>query len=127
MGTVLDALLDNAIKFGPAGDEVVVRVEGGADSALIEVLDSGPGVEPEELARIGDRFWRSARHQNVEGTGLGLSIARHLIELNEGSMTFVRREPRGFCVTVRLPVEKATTSGFSCDSQSDGGLAEADQ
>ncbi|NUR29424.1 MAG: HAMP domain-containing histidine kinase [Catenulispora sp.] len=104
VGTVLDALLDNAIKFGPAGGEVTVRVGRDGDSALIEVLDAGPGVEPDELARIGDRFWRSARHQNVEGTGLGLSIARHLVELNEGEMSFARREPRGFCVAVRLGV-----------------------
>ncbi len=102
VGTVLDALLDNAIKFGPAGGEVTVGVARDADRALIEVLDAGPGVEPEELARIGDRFWRSARHQNVEGTGLGLSIARHLIGLNDGEMTFGRREPRGFAVSVRL-------------------------
>ena len=104
VGSALDAVLDNAVKFGPAGAEVLVRVGRDASSAVLEVHDRGPGVGPEELARLGDRFWRSPRHQNVDGTGLGLSIARQLIALNDGSMTFRRGEPAGLVVTVRLPL-----------------------
>ncbi|NUR60406.1 MAG: HAMP domain-containing histidine kinase, partial [Catenulispora sp.] len=104
VGSALDAVLDNAIKFGPAGAEVRVRVGRDASSAVLEVHDLGPGVGPEELARLGDRFWRSPRHQNVDGTGLGLSIARQLIALNDGSMTFRRGEPVGLVVAVRLPL-----------------------
>ena len=104
VGSALDAVLDNAIKFGPVGGAVTVRVARDGRSAVLDVVDQGPGVDPEELARIGDRFWRSARHQNVEGSGLGLSIARHLIALNDGSVTFGHGESAGFVVAVRLPL-----------------------
>jgi signal transduction histidine kinase len=124
VGTVLDALLDNAIKFGPVGEEVTVRAGHDGDSALIEVLDAGPGVEPEELARIGDRFWRSARHQNIDGTGLGLSIARHLIGLNEGELTFGRREPRGFAVSVRLAAMRPNGEPVAEDPAAVGAVVE---
>jgi signal transduction histidine kinase len=104
VGSALDAVLDNAVKFGPAGAEVRVRIDRDTSSAVLEVQDLGPGVSAEELARLGDRFWRSPRHQNIDGTGLGLSIARQLIALNDGSLTFRRGEPTGLVVAVRLPL-----------------------
>ena len=65
-----------------------------------------PGLTDEELARIGDRFWRSSRHQNVKGSGLGLSICRALLAAGGGSITFAHHraeEPHGLKVTVTVP------------------------
>ncbi|WP_329137253.1 HAMP domain-containing histidine kinase [Streptomyces sp. NBC_01476] len=103
LSSALDAVLDNAIKFTPAGETVSVRVAADGDSVAITVADSGPGLNDDELARIGDRFWRSARHQNVHGSGLGLSIAHALLSQGGGAVAYGRREPHGLEVTLTVP------------------------
>ncbi|MBY8881966.1 sensor histidine kinase [Actinacidiphila acidipaludis] len=103
LSSALDAVLDNAIKFTPAGESVVVRVEGGPDQVAVRVADSGPGLTDDELDRIGDRFWRSARHQNVHGSGLGLSIARALLSQGGGAITYAKRDPHGLEVVLSVP------------------------
>ncbi len=72
---VLDALLDNAAKFA-AGSRVTVRLEEVADEVVLSVRDYGPGLPEDDVAKVGDRFFRGREHQNVPGTGLGLAIVR---------------------------------------------------
>ncbi|WP_162795286.1 sensor histidine kinase, partial [Nonomuraea lactucae] len=104
----LDALLDNALKFGQGSPvEVTARTRDGV--VEIRVRDYGPGLPPDELARAGDRFWRSPRHQNVPGTGLGLAITRTLAEASGGSMALSAARPRGLEVVITLPVSGATS------------------
>lgn len=67
------------------------------------VADRGPGLTDEELERIGDRFWRSAQHQNVQGSGLGLSISHALLAAGGGSLSYAPHEPHGLRVTVAVP------------------------
>jgi signal transduction histidine kinase len=73
------------------------------DSVTVVVSDNGPGLTDEELARVGDRFWRSGRHQNVKGSGLGLSISRALLAAGGGSLSYGHHEPHGLTATVRVP------------------------
>ncbi|MFI0899771.1 ATP-binding protein [Streptomyces sp. NPDC020983] len=103
LSSALDAVLDNAIKFTPAGAGVTVAVEAREEAAAVVVADGGPGLGDEELARIGDRFWRSPRHQNVHGSGLGLSIARSLLRQGGGAITYGHHEPTGLRVTLTVP------------------------
>ncbi|MEZ0069234.1 signal transduction histidine kinase [Streptacidiphilus sp. MAP12-20] len=103
LGSALDAVLDNALKFTPAGGAVLVEALRVGEEVAIRVSDGGPGLDEEELARVGDRFWRSPRHQNVDGSGLGLSIARALLTANGGSLGFDPRDPVGLTVTLTLP------------------------
>ncbi|MBR7678368.1 sensor histidine kinase, partial [Streptomyces daliensis] len=70
----LDAVVDNAVKFTPEGEGVTVTVAPEGEWVTVTVADGGPGLSDSELERVGDRFWRSGRHQNVSGSGLGLSI-----------------------------------------------------
>ncbi|GAA3376464.1 HAMP domain-containing sensor histidine kinase [Streptomyces sannanensis] len=108
LSSVLDAVIDNALKFTQEGEEVQVAVRSdGADSRIV-VADRGPGLTEEELTRVGDRFWRSNRHQNIKGSGLGLSIARALLAAGGGSITYGPNEPHGLRVTVILPRTPAT-------------------
>ncbi|MFD7452098.1 sensor histidine kinase [Kitasatospora sp. NPDC059827] len=102
-GSALDAVLDNALKFGPAGSQVLLRVSVFRDEVAVTVSDAGPGLTEDELARAGDRFWRSARHQNVDGSGLGLSIARTLLAAGGGSLGFAPVRPTGLAVTLSVP------------------------
>ncbi|NBE55614.1 sensor histidine kinase, partial [Streptomyces boluensis] len=103
LSSALDAVIDNALKFTPAGEGVTVTVASNGSSATIVVADGGPGLTDDELERVGDRFWRSGRHQNVKGSGLGLSITRALLAAGGGSISFARNAPRGLRVTVRVP------------------------
>ncbi|MFF5425498.1 MULTISPECIES: sensor histidine kinase [unclassified Streptomyces] len=103
LSSALDAVIDNALKFTPAGEEVTVSVVPSGENIAVVVSDRGPGLTEEELGRVGDRFWRSGRHQNVKGSGLGLSIARVLLAAGGGGMTFAPNEPHGLRVTVTVP------------------------
>ncbi|MFE5486949.1 ATP-binding protein [Streptomyces sp. NPDC056527] len=103
LSSALDAVIDNALKFTPAGEEVTVAVASGGDTCTIVVEDHGPGLTSEELERVGDRFWRSNRHQNIKGSGLGLSISRVLLAAGGGSIAYAPNEPHGLRVTVTVP------------------------
>ncbi|ATL30930.1 sensor histidine kinase [Streptomyces formicae] len=103
LSSALDAVIDNALKFTPEGEAVHVSVAFSAAATTVVVTDGGPGLTEDELARVGDRFWRSNRHQNVRGSGLGLSISRALLAAGGGTLTYARHEPRGLKVTVSVP------------------------
>jgi signal transduction histidine kinase len=99
---VLDALLDNAAKFAP-GTPVEVDVREGGDEAVLCVRDHGTGMDPEDVAKVGDRFFRGRTHQNIAGTGLGLAIVRARVQ-DAGGRLVVELAPGGgleVCVVLR--------------------------
>jgi signal transduction histidine kinase len=104
--TLLDAVLDNAVKFTPAGGTITVRTA--ADDGYVEigVRDTGPGIPPEELDRATDRFWRSPGQVNVEGCGLGLAIAARTVELAGGELRLELPDGGGLLVRARLPLAR---------------------
>ena len=91
-------LLDNAIRYCPEGSSIELQLDGNA----ISVVDNGLGVEPEQLTRLSERFYRPAGQSQL-GSGLGLSIANRIAELHGLKLEFTNRsEPEtGFIVTVR--------------------------
>jgi signal transduction histidine kinase len=103
LSSALDAVIDNALKFTPEGERVVVSTEVVGKAVAVTVADGGPGLTEEELARVGDRFWRSPRHQNIDGSGLGLSIARTLLAHGGGTLSYAPNEPHGLRVTLTVP------------------------
>ncbi|MFG2226564.1 ATP-binding protein [Streptomyces sp. NPDC048644] len=104
----LDAVLDNALKFTLAGDEVTVVTALRADDAAVHVADTGTGLTDGEMSRVSDRFWRSPRHTDTKGTGLGLSIARSLLQSVRGSLEFTHNSPTGLVVTLSAPQHEKT-------------------
>jgi signal transduction histidine kinase len=97
-------LLDNAVKYTPSGGrvEIAARREGG--HAVISVSDTGPGVPPEEQARIWERLYRADRSRSERGLGLGLSLVRAIVRAH-GGVSAVESEPgRGARFSVRLPL-----------------------
>ena len=111
LSSALDVVLDNAVKFGPAGSTVRVSVAREAGGAVVAVRDEGPGMAPDELGRAGDRFWRGRRHQNVDGSGLGLAIARTLLERSGARLELRSRRPRGLEARLGLGVAEPAQSG----------------
>jgi signal transduction histidine kinase len=103
---VLLILLDNALKYTPAGGQVKVSLRTDDNSAIVEVADTGPGIAAEHLPRIFDRFYRAdaARSRAAGGTGLGLSIARMLVEAHGGQLSLSSTLGVGTLATLRLPL-----------------------
>lgn len=95
-------LVDNAIKFSPAGGEIRLRVAETPAEAVIDVIDSGSGVDPSVRDRIFDRFYR-AGETDAPGAGLGLSIAKGAVEACGGHVTLHASGPRGSTFRVALP------------------------
>jgi two-component system phosphate regulon sensor histidine kinase PhoR len=108
---VVRNLVENAIKHSPEGGEVRLGASAHDNSCAITVADSGPGVPPEDLARIFERFYRVDKsRKRPGGTGLGLAIVKHLVELHGGEVTAANRPGGGALFTIRLPTGTATTA-----------------
>jgi two-component system sensor histidine kinase GlrK len=106
--SVVDNLLGNAVKFTPTGGSVEVRTRSSGDEAVIDVIDSGPGVPAEERESIFDSFFRGRAKAStrVEGSGLGLAIAREFVEAHGGRIS-VLAEEQGAHFRVALPRKMA--------------------
>ncbi|MFF4365026.1 ATP-binding protein [Streptomyces sp. NPDC001594] len=103
-GRILDALLDNAVKFVPPGGRVEVAVSGSpGGEALVRVADDGPGVPAGRRELLLGRFARAPEHQNLPGSGLGLAIAEEIARLSGGGLEVRGNETRGLVFAFRLP------------------------
>jgi signal transduction histidine kinase len=105
---VVIALVDNAVKYTPAGGGVAVSVRRIKDKVAVEVADTGMGIAREHLGRIFERFYRAdtARERETGGYGLGLSIAQWIVERHGGSIAVASEEGKGSTFTVTLPGAK---------------------
>lgn len=110
MRTVIDNLVSNAIKYSPANGTITVRLVKQGENAVVEVLDDGPGIAPEDRERIFDPFYRSdaAIRSGTKGTGLGLAIVRDYVELHRGTVEAVA-STEGARIRVILPRQPATS------------------
>jgi two-component system phosphate regulon sensor histidine kinase PhoR len=102
---ILDNLTDNAVKYTPAGGRVSLALERRAERVLIEVRDTGIGIEPRDQERIFERFYRvdKARSRELGGTGLGLSIVKHLALSLGGDIGLESQPGAGSTFRVALP------------------------
>jgi two-component system phosphate regulon sensor histidine kinase PhoR len=105
LALALSNLVDNALKYGKEGGRVTLsgRIEG--DACLLEVADDGPGISPEHLPRIFERFYRidKGRSRELGGTGLGLSITKHIVESHGGILRVESRIGVGTRFVLRIP------------------------
>ena len=113
-------LLSNAIKFSERGGAVTVTAAVEGARLVVRVIDSGVGIGPEDLKRIGDPFFQAGKtyQRRHEGTGLGLSIVKSLAAMHGGEMTVQSEIGKGTTVTVALPIVfspplKDTTSNIT--------------
>jgi two-component system phosphate regulon sensor histidine kinase PhoR len=102
---IIRNLVENAVNYSP--EEADVRIEAWREqtSLVIRVSDSGPGIPPEDLTRVFERFYRVDKSRSRPGgTGLGLAIVKHLVELHGGEATAANRPDGGAVFTVTLPL-----------------------
>jgi len=105
LGRAIRNLLDNAAKFSPPDAEVEVTLIEGE----LRVRDHGPGVKPEDLPHIFDRFYRSGEARAVPGSGLGLAIVRQVAAAHGGSVRAEVAEGGGVCFVLSLPSAEVPT------------------
>ena len=99
-------LIDNAIKYTPAGGEITVRVAPNARHAILEVADNGVGISEQALPHIFERFYRAdkARSRQSGGAGLGLSIVKSICAAHGAEIKIASTEFHGTCFQIELPL-----------------------
>ncbi|WP_278236097.1 HAMP domain-containing sensor histidine kinase [Isoptericola sp. AK164] len=103
LGTALDTIVDNALKFSPPEEPLEIVVHDEPGRLEIVVRDHGPGVAPDHLARLTERFWRSPGHSNVRGSGLGLAIASELLSSAGGRLRLELPDDGGLRAHLQVP------------------------
>ncbi|SDK52070.1 sensor histidine kinase [Nonomuraea jiangxiensis] len=106
---VISNLVTNAIVHTDPGSPIIVRAGAGSDTVFLEVVDSGPGLTPEQVERVFERFYRadsarSRRRGEDRGTGLGLAIVRALVQAHGGTVTVTSSLEAGSTFRVELPL-----------------------
>ena len=101
----LQNLIDNAVRYSPPGERILVRAYVEGSNLVISVVDHGPGIPKTEQERIFERFYRAdaARSRESGGTGLGLSIAKHLVEAHGGRIQVRSEVGAGSTFSMLLP------------------------
>ena len=106
IGRVLGNLIHNAIKFTPNGGSITIGAEATGDKITLSVADTGPGILPEDLPRIFERFYKVDRARGTGGTGLGLAIARHVVEAHGGRIWAASTFGQGATFYFTLPLTR---------------------
>jgi len=100
---VVGNLLDNAVKFTPAGGTIMVRLSGDTAEVRLAVADQGIGITPDRVDRIFERFYRAHDDRGLGGLGLGLYITRQIVQRHGGEIAVESEPGRGSTFVVRLP------------------------
>ena len=110
LAELLKNLVSNAIAYAGQGAIVTVRVLRTAAGTVLEVEDNGPGIEPQHLSRLFERFYRveKSRNRNEGGSGLGLAIVKHIIETHGQQIQVTSNVGVGTTFTFSLQKSKAS-------------------
>lgn len=107
--SALSNLVSNAVRYTPAGGDVMVSVDQGLDGSVsMDVRDSGAGIAAEHLPRLTERFYRVDRSRSREsgGTGLGLAIVKHVMQRHGGSLSIASEVGQGSCFKLVFPASR---------------------
>lgn len=112
---VFQNLVDNAVKFSPEGGRVLVRAFATEHAVVAQVRDEGPGIPPEAVDRVFNRFFRvdEGRDRGAGGTGIGLSIVKHLMKLHHGTVRVESSPGRGANFVLEFPARGTGESDSS--------------
>jgi two-component system phosphate regulon sensor histidine kinase PhoR len=109
---VLQNLLENAHHYSPEGRPVTVGAHASAEETIVWVLDEGPGIPPQEIPRVFERFYKVDRSRTRRGgSGLGLAISKHLVAAHGGRIWAEGAEPNGTRVSFTIPAESPQKDG----------------
>lgn len=104
----LASLLHNAIRYTPANETITLSAAVSDATVTINLIDTGSGIQPSDMPRIYERFFRADKPHTTSGFGLGLPIAKRVIELHQGTLSIASEPDRGTAVTITLPLTTTT-------------------
>jgi two-component system sensor histidine kinase KdpD len=104
LGQVVLNLVENTLKYTPAGTPIELAAEAAGDAIVLEVRDRGPGVVPGEEQHIFEKFYRGTS-KGARGAGLGLAICRAIVQAHRGEIEALNRAGGGAVFRIRLPLE----------------------
>tara|TARA_R110002072_G_scaffold57706_3_gene148143 strand:- start:774 stop:1907 length:1134 start_codon:yes stop_codon:yes gene_type:complete len=111
---VFHNLLNNAVKYSPPGSRIELHAEVTRTSVEVRVVDSGPGIDPEDLAHVFEPFYRpSGSRSSVAGSGIGLALVKTLVESHGGSVKLTSEAGQGSTFRVRLPLRAVQSQRLS--------------
>jgi len=109
---VLANLVDNAVKYSPAGGRIAISARTIGDRAVLSVEDEGPGIPDEDLPRVWERLYRGDRSRSTRGLGLGLSLVKAIVEAHGGAVGVNSAVGAGSRFLIRLPLGSPTLSAM---------------
>jgi heavy metal sensor kinase len=112
---VVANLLDNAVKYTPTGGRVTLTLQTDAAGVLVNITDTGMGIDKTDLPHVFERFYRGDKSRSTAGSGLGLSLARAIVRAHGGDIT-VKCSPQGTAFQILLPSEPSLTRQISLNS-----------
>lgn len=117
-------LLGNAVKFTPAGGKITIQAVPRKGEVQFDITDTGIGMEPKDLGRIFEEFYRSenAIRQDIKGTGLGLSLVKQVIEAHQGKIWATSKLGQGSTFSVILPLKPKEKPKPEVKEEDDGGF-----
>src|SRR5262249_42371292 len=101
---VFENVIDNAIKYSPEGDALIVSAFAQNGRVHVQITDRGVGVPPDERTKVFEKFYRGRLTSSVRGSGLGLAIARRLVTHHQGEIELRAADPKGTTVDIGLPL-----------------------
>ncbi|WP_454918223.1 sensor histidine kinase [Xanthobacter sediminis] len=120
-------LLSNAVKFTPEGGRVQLTARRQGDHLALRVRDTGPGMRPEDVARLGEPFFQTGEvAQRARGSGLGLAVVKGLVKLHDGTFRVDSLPGRGTTVTVTLPLAPARAADAGANGEAAGEARDGD-
>lgn len=107
---VFHNLLSNAFKFTPSGESIRLKLTAKEGRAIVQIIDTGPGISAQTLEKLFDRFYQIQKSEFQPGTGIGLSIAKEITNLHKGEIRVTSKVGEGTCFTVSLPISSKAVS-----------------
>lgn len=105
MGQIWQNIINNAIKFTPQGGNIKVKLFRSDTGVVVKISDNGPGIPPDKIDKIFEKFYQGDRSRATEGNGLGLALVRRIVDLSDGDVKAENLFEGGVCFTVELPYQ----------------------
>ena len=102
-------LADNALKYSPPETRIQIRARHTSGALVVEVIDTGRGIPPDELPLVAEELYRGSNTRDVAGSGLGLSIVQRIVERHGGRLEIRSRPGQGTIATAQLPYDQTAT------------------